>query len=141
MESLLTTISGQYKHVFFVNHDSFESFETANGIKHGYYTKMYKNKKIWVSAIYANGLLEGLYRIWNKDGTLSAVYRYKNGKKNGLQKEWALKGYGQIYLKKEYSCIDNVYNGLYRRWHPNGDLHLECVYFDGKVVGEFKEYL
>ena len=140
MESLLTTISGQYKHIFFVNPDSFESFETVNDIKHGFYTKLYKNKKIWITTLYINGLLDGPYMVWNKDGTLNAFYRYKNGKKNGVQKEWGMKGYGQTYLKKEYDCMNGLYDGLFRRWYPNGDLHLEGLYSNGKLVGDFKEY-
>jgi antitoxin component YwqK of YwqJK toxin-antitoxin module len=136
MDFLLDNIE-KYKHFFSVGQDYFESYETVDGIKHGFYTKMYKNKKPWIMTTYYDGLIHGPYTEWNKDGLIIAKYKYVNGKKEGTQHEWALKGIGLTYLKKEYTCKNGKLNGLYRRWYPNGYLHMEIFYEDGKSVSYY----
>ena len=48
--------------------------------------------------------------------------------------------YADGQLNEEYRLINNKIEGLYKRYHTNGQLWVICNYVDGKINGEYKEY-
>jgi antitoxin component YwqK of YwqJK toxin-antitoxin module len=89
-----------------------------------------------MSEIYNNfcGVVRTYYD--NKKTKLCKEYFTMNGKIEGVYKIYH--PYGQLWIEVNY--IDGMENGIYKAYHDNGQLYKEVNYIDGLKQGIFKSY-
>lgn len=122
-----------------------------NGRKDGYWTEWYINGQKSFDGNYIYGQREGKGIEYSQDGSIMWDGFYKNGEKNGkglivennttLTGEWNMgKKSGQfveIYVNKsraEGNYINDIKEGLWTEWFPNGNKMLEIQYTNGNIV-------
>jgi hypothetical protein len=72
-------------------------------------------------------------RHYYEDGTLKEEIEYRDGARspNGIWRQWHPNG----QLAGEFFLEHNVYvNGTNRTWYPDGRLQHECTYVNGKIT-------
>ena len=65
-----------------------------------------------------------------------AIRNYINGEKNGLYKKYHING--QLWMI--YNNVDGKINGEYKSYHYNRQLDEICNYIDGNKNGKYKKY-
>ncbi|MDL2262276.1 hypothetical protein LJC11_02100 [Bacteroidales bacterium OttesenSCG-928-I21] len=117
-----------------------------------YYTK--DSSKIYYlksKELYYTDSKEGLSYYYYENGNLNYTYTYKNGKKNGDAKEFnkdsiviTLSKYYNNYkiesLKINRYDKNNLKQGTWIEFYPNGNKKTESQYVDGRLNGFYRKY-
>lgn len=138
--------------------------ETQNfrfGVPLGKHLKFYPDGRVLYSINYAKGSKQGLERSFDSDGTLISEGHFKDGMPVGEHYKKYPGGHFAFTahyndesrllkpieefdeagkLKRRYSLLKGLYDGLYQEWYPSGDLHRVYNYSKGSWDGAQKEY-
>ena len=139
--------------------DTIEKINYKYGKKNGYdIIYHYDQKKntnykgyIFSKELYLNGKKEGLTYQFYSEGNIRRKENYLNGKLQGIAYEYTKKGeiislfeYNNGYLinreKINRKDIYTLSQGRWKDFYPNGKVHIERNYLDGKLNDYFKEY-
>ena len=74
--------------------------------------------------------------VYNKIPFGHEEYFEHNGLKEGIYKKYHSNGL--LYLECNY--INGLREGVFKRYHDNGQLYIECNYINGLREGIFKTY-
>jgi antitoxin component YwqK of YwqJK toxin-antitoxin module len=131
--------------------------DTLKGTLNGPYEVKSEDGRILLKGTFAYGIRTGDWEIWDrehvfcqyKDGVLNGYYKemvhdkihyewnYKNGKRNGLQKDYHSGGGNVRY---EYEMVNDLLEGNYKEYHPDGKLQREQQFKAGKRHGKSTRY-
>ena len=90
---------------------------------------------------YKDDIEDGEWKMWYPDGSLHVTSIFKDGKKNGLFIEYFSQKDGDkmetmgIQKVQEGFYKDDVQDGEWKIWHPDGSLAEICTYKDGEKNG------
>lgn len=142
----------------------------STATQHGAYTKYYADKKLQETGFYKNGVQDSLRIIYHANGNKQVEEYYADGKIGGVYKayfetgqleeeggydaESTMRGKWKYYypsgkLKEVITFHNNVENGPFIQYHPNGKKQAEGTYVpfalgaveeEGVEQGELKEY-
>ena len=103
----------------------------VDNIEHGSFIYYYENGTISAEGTMKNGELEGAYSEYNEKGQLKEFTTYKNGDKDGAFKRFwetgELKEEG-TYRKNADSWNEPFKIGVYKKYHPNGDMIISAKF-------------
>lgn len=121
-------------------------------LKHGVYRRYDENGDLRESCNYVQGQLDGKRNIFFPDGTIEisethregsfhgayvSYYRTGHKREEGMYKDNEMTGLWKFYydlpgdaLKEEVTFENNMENGPFREYHPNGELAAEGTYKD-----------
>jgi antitoxin component YwqK of YwqJK toxin-antitoxin module len=137
--------------------DTLEKINFKYGKKNGYYYKYeydVKNPGVGYIAskeLYVNDKIEGKAYYYYDGKKIKRVINYIDGKKQGMAFEYDRNGkvstileYRNNYLisrqKINRENKKGLKQGVWKEFYPDGKLHYEKNYVDGKLNGYFKEY-
>lgn len=93
-------------------------------------TKYYSSGIVQMVARYKGDKLDGVRQLFDSTGLLIEVADFREGKADGLVKRF--KG---DQLLSVYNYTDNVENGPYQEFYPDGSLKEKGDYYQGNAVG------
>lgn len=125
-------IIGTYKS-YFENGGIMEEVSYKEGKQEGERKIYFESGKINIIENYKQGIYEGKYLKYNEDGSKDVEGYYTN---NAMSGEW-------IYyfntpknsIKERVHFKDNMENGSFKEFYPNGTLYAEGNYVDEKEQG------
>lgn len=146
---------GKYRE-FYPDGKLFVEGQFKRGRQHGEWVFYFDNGQLNRKAKYNNGKPDGPREIFRADGTLMAKRNfadgvrdgewitydatgkkplaeehYKNGKEDGVWKFWHPNG----QLKQQIHLREGVRHGLATEWDENGEKRFEATFADGKLHG------
>jgi len=122
---------------FYSNGQLYVDGEFDRGVATGTWTYHHPNGQVAKTVEFVDGKPNGEVKVYNEEGVLIAERRYANGKRDG---EWAIYSEdGETRLREDH--YDNgTADGVFRVWHPNGQLQREVPFVDGKQNGVATEW-
>ena len=76
-------------------------------------------------------LFTGILYDTYSNGQLSLECEYRDGKRNGLTKEW----YDNGQLRFEQTYKNDIEDGSYISYHPDGTTAVRCSFVEGEIDG------
>lgn len=108
-----------------------------NGKKNGIATYYHPNGKKSLELFFKDDLAEGQSTLWYFKGTINRTGNYKNNKLNGISTTW---DENDGYKLSEETYLNDTLNGLYREFHPNGEVKTKGNYKSGKYEGKWEYF-
>lgn len=85
--------------------------------------------------------IHGIQKRFYRHGSLYSAIPYKNGKRVGTAYTYYMAAEGvEPKVWKEQNYVENVLDGICKRYHDDGTLQAEYAYKNGNPGTEFKEY-
>jgi uncharacterized protein len=120
------------------------------GIKEGYWTEWHSNGQKSFEGNYNNGLRAGKVVVFSTEGTVIWDGDYKEGKKHGTgilkdklityRGEWDMDKKNGVFVeisinntKSEGQYVNDLKQGVWTEWFPNGKKKSEAQYTNGKI--------
>jgi len=114
-------------------------FPDSLDVKDGKYKLNYEDgKRIKIEGKVDQGLPEGIWRTYYSSGRLESVVNYKNGDVTG--KAFFYFDKWPETKKAEMNFEDDLLEGLYTEYWPNGAIKAELEYDNGKLHGKAKYF-
>jgi len=127
---------GKYRELY-PNGQLFVEGQYKRGRQDGEWTFYYDNGKLNRKALFKDGQPDGPREIFRKDGTLSAKKQYSNGVRDGA---WATyDATGKKPLSEEH-YVKGKEDGVWKYWHPNGQLKQQISLKQGLRHGVTTEW-
>ena len=98
-----------------------------NDVKEGYARYYYPDGKLKMEVPFQNGLEWGFGKEYDPDGTIITLTEYK-------------RGFVVDRMRINRKDKDNLKQGKWYTFYPNGNIHVEGTYKDDQKDGYFKEY-
>ncbi len=105
-----------------------------NGKKNGKAVYYHENGNKSMEIFYDDDKAEGISTIYYYKGTVKRTDNFKNNKLNGLSVNWD-ENLGYRFSEETY--LDDVLNGPYKEFHPNGEIKVEGNYKNGQFEGKW----
>ena len=101
-------------------------------------TLYYQNGFVASRGKYVNQLKEGKWQFFSvlNKGVLISEENYLNDKKNGLCRKF----YPDSRVAEALNFHDDIKNGEWLNYHPNGSLNFRTNYSNGKLNGNFEAF-
>lgn len=80
-------------------------------------------------------LKHGLYERFDDQGKLLEQSNYKLGKLNGIRKLFE-----QGILESEETRVEDLFDGPYKAFHPNGQIRMEATYVKDVMTGDVRVF-
>ena len=101
--------------------------QLRDGVRHGICRYYYRSGALKQEATFVDGRQEGVTRDYDADGHLAAETTFVNGKRNGPVR--LLRADGSVQAR--YSCCDDLVEGEYCEYGPDGQLIRSVAYVKG----------
>lgn len=129
----------------------------VDGKRNGLCILYYENGNICRKATFKDDLLDGVEETYHDNGMLRCKILFQQGRpvngnvvvfdekgKPALTEFWSncrCKAFdSQDRLILEYGLFSTSYEGLYKRYFPNGNIKVSCEYSQGKIEGSYKSF-
>lgn len=123
---------------FYDNGTLKEKGSYSKGIEQGNYQFFHENGNKKIDLNFKDGAIDGLYELYSSDGALQEKRNYKAGKMDGMR-HFFYKSENEL-LSYEYSLKNDIVNGPYKEFYPNGTLAKEATLVNDYFEGEEKIY-
>lgn len=103
----------------------------------------FENEEIMAEGRYWDQKKDSIWTNYNERGELVSVESYENDKLNGKKINYYLNDQleaGTLNVLSVANFIDDVRDGAYKEFFPNGKLKISGIYVKGARTGEWLEY-
>lgn len=112
----------------------FREKEPYSGVANEYYLYQQEEPPLRVRREFQGGKLHGKVTYYYNDGGLMIEIHYKEGKKTGEAKNWYKSG----ALQWKRSFKNDVLDGDFIRYKPDGEITTHVIYTNGEVTQAIK---
>ena len=128
-----------------------------NGKLNGTETAYYDNEKVRSIINYKDGNREGIYTLYHEDGNTDLYVIYDQGKTRWVyhqspevyfegpdlktQKIYCERQGKPAFQNTSYTCLNNVINGEYIRYGPNGGVVFKENFVNGVLDGTYEKFI
>lgn len=108
------------------------------------YRFWHPNGNIYIESEYRSGELWGYWKLFSDSGHLLSEFNYIAGLRSGPGFEWYkpsdLLDLNTPQLKAFINYDDNLKDGVYKTWHPNGNKCVKGIYYKNNKIGSWSEF-